>query len=389
MPKVETVDKMRWAIWAGSYNYWQEVHPRHLVNNEAPQMGGSEASALTIASTLAEFGHHVLFACKTPYIERVGNLTLCPPDVFETTVFTESYDALVSWDAESLFRYNFEHIPVKVVCYQLNHSEHPIYGHVVDLFFHPSQWHANRFNEVFKVPAEKQLPLMTNATRSSWFQEAYSPGDTGLGRGRDGKRVVWASSPDRGLHHLLRVWPRVVEAEPNAKLDIYYDMDRWLETIEVADSTGRHLITTDRAHAVRNLLRMLVHDDAMHVQYHGGVGKQEVIKAFLESHVLAYPCDPVAPTEGFSMTCLEAWAAGCQLVISDADALPELWGGLEGVTVLPLPIDDELLARTIINDLSRPVIHGPRELPQALTYDNLAHLWEVEVDKCLQSNSTR
>lgn len=387
MPQVEAVPKKRWAIWAGAYSYWTEVHPRHLANKNAPQMGGSESAALTTAVELARMGHHVLFACKTPRVERyggdgAGELILCPPGLFPSTVFAENYDVLVAWDGESLFRYNYEHVPVRVLCYQLNHSEHPVYSHVIDLFFHPSGWHADRFNKEFGIPEDKQLTHMTNATKREWYERDPLPP-------RESKRVVWASSPDRGLHHLLEAWPLVIAEEPAASLDIYYDMDKWLDIIEQADGMGRQLITTDRAHVVRTRLNALRHDDNMHVTYHGGVSKQAVIDAFLGSQVLAYPCDPAAPTEGFSLTCLEAWAAGCQLVISDADALPELWGGLEGVTVLPLPIDVELLARGIVSSMRRPIQLGGREIPDRLTYNNLVARWEVEVDRCLRTKARR
>ena len=51
---------------------------------------------------------------------------------------------------------------------------------------------------------------------------------------------------------------------------------------------------------------------------------------------LIHPCDPLRPSEFFCMAVLEALAAGTPCVISDADALPELWG--EVAIVLPRPI---------------------------------------------------
>lgn len=70
-------------------------------------------------------------------------------------------------------------------------------------------------------------------------------------------------------------------------------------------------------------------------------GKREVVRDALVSYqrtakVLIHPCDPVRPSEAFCMSVLEALAAGTPCVISDADALPELWG--EVATVLPRPI---------------------------------------------------
>jgi len=39
---------------------------------------------------------------------------------------------------------------------------------------------------------------------------------------RDNKRVIYTSSYDRGLEHLLAIWPDVKKAVPEATLDIYY-----------------------------------------------------------------------------------------------------------------------------------------------------------------------
>jgi len=45
------------------------------------------------------------------------------------------------------------------------------------------------------------------------------------------------------------------------------------------------------------------------------------------TEVLAYPCDPVKFTEGFSVTILDACAAGCMPIVAGIDAFPELWTG--------------------------------------------------------------
>lgn len=72
----------------------------------------------------------------------------------------------------------------------------------------------------------------------------------------------------------------------------------------------------------------------------GSVGKElsraELISLQEEARVQIHPCDPRRPSEFFCMSVLEAMAAGTPCVISDADALPELWG--DAAIVLPRPI---------------------------------------------------
>jgi len=356
---------MRIAIWAGNYSYWPSVRPDNLSKADAPQMGGSEAAALFIAAELANQGHHVLMGAKVGYPIRDG-LSVCPVDMFPAGIQAETYDVLASWDDPYLFRFALPHIPIKVICYQLNASVVGVLSHVIDAYFHPSQWHANRFSSLFDVPKGKQYVGLTNGTAVVTV-DAPARGD----------HVVWASSPDRGLHHLLRMWPRIREQVPSAELHIYYDMDRWLARVTDLMQLGHTLITTAHAIEVKKYLTPLLQEGGG-VTYHGGVSRARVNIAMLQAKVLAYPCDPVAPTEGFSMTTLEGWAAGCQVVVSDADALQELWGHRDGVTCLPLPIADDLWVDQVVKALQADTKPGQREVPRELTWPYIAQKW-VEV----------
>ena len=51
------------------------------------------------------------------------------------------------------------------------------------------------------------------------------------------------------------------------------------------------------------------------------------VKRVASAGVLAYPCDPIRYTEGFGVSALDAAAAGCHVMITDADALPSVHGG--------------------------------------------------------------
>lgn len=64
--------------------------------------------------------------------------------------------------------------------------------------------------------------------------------------------------------------------------------------------------------------------------------RDELIRLQLSARALIYPLDPVRPSDFFSMSVLEAHAAGTPVVVSDADSMPELWG--ESAIVLPRPI---------------------------------------------------
>jgi glycosyltransferase involved in cell wall biosynthesis len=86
------------------------------------------------------------------------------------------------------------------------------------------------------------------------------------------------------------------------------------------------------------------------VTYVDGVGQWQLARMQLESGAMVYPCDPVAPTEGFSISILEAHAAGIPVVTTDADALPELWG--ESTLMLRRPFSDAELTDAIVSVLT-------------------------------------
>ena len=99
--------------------------------------------------------------------------------------------------------------------------------------------------------------------------------------------------------------------------------------------------------------------------------------AYLTSAVLAYTCDPYAPTETYCMTAAETWGAGMHVLLTPVDCLPELWGEMSGVTCLPL--EDDLWVEAIAQRLADLPAPGPRQIPYEKTYAALAERWESEL----------
>ena len=142
---------------------------------------------------------------------------------------------------------------------------------------------------------------------------------------RRNRKMVWASSPDRGLHWLLELFPRLRKVVPDVTLDVLY-----LYQAAAASGTG------EVANRYRYMNAALEKLQGKGVRFHGSVSRRRVADAFCSSRVLAYPCHPDGPfTEGFSCTILEAAVAGCLPVIVGADALQEIYG--EHVPCVPDP----------------------------------------------------
>lgn len=365
------------VIMTSSYSFWGELDPKALwapATNK--QIGGGETAMLHSARGWAEQGHEVLLCCNTKPGKAFG-IDFVPDRLYVDLVTNVDADVLVAWDAPHAFRYA-DRANVHILAYQLNHTDVAtgIFNHMIDQYWHPSKWHIDRFLHEYRfIPSYKCHPYMTNGVDLERYLKlaehtTYAP-----------HRVVYTSSPDRGLHHLLRFWPRVMDAVPDAELHVYYDIQKWLDMDTQLRTVGLPNITRDRV----DLIAPAFQDPAPGVTFHGGVGQYELAKAQVESALLCYPCDPVAPTEGFSMTILEGLTAGCQVVTTNADAFEELWSGTEGVTMLPLPIQDDVWVDTIVKLLLDDKQRRIREV--------LEHQWAgvvtrqiQEVTRCLRTH---
>lgn len=125
---------------------------------------------------------------------------------------------------------------------------------------------------------------------------------------RESKSVMWATSPDRGLlDFLLYVWPRVIDAVPDAKLHVFYG----LEPLEKARKA-------DLAHNIRLAMKVLEGS----VTYHGGVPDAELYSWYQRCGVFAYRAVGFEETQ--SLAVCKALALGCWPVVNNVGCLAEV-----------------------------------------------------------------
>lgn len=136
---------------------------------------------------------------------------------------------------------------------------------------------------------------------------------------RDLHKVIYASSPDRGLHRVLAVWPFVRKAIPDATLDIYYDWSQYKK------------LQPEAYEETKKLVEALKEDG---VTYHGGVSQPELNEAMRRSSVWAYPNS--GDIETYCITAVKMQACGVIPVCWAAGALPEV---VHDGFVHPLPVE--------------------------------------------------
>jgi glycosyltransferase involved in cell wall biosynthesis len=120
-------------------------------------------------------------------------------------------------------------------------------------------------------------------------------------------RMIYASSLDRGLLHLLRMWPKVLSAYPEAELHVCYRSDLLLQ----------HAPASWRRAAIE-MIRLM--DNLPRVTYHGGLPHDRMLRIMAGCGVLAYPStfDEVS-----CIVAMEAQALGVWPVTTSRAALKE------------------------------------------------------------------
>lgn len=373
---------MKFYVVSG-YGYWGGFKPTDLRDpKSANQVGGGETAMVNMSRELAALGHDVTVFYNVARPGDFEGVHYLPFQMFEAMACWTEFDVLVSWDYAQAFKYA-DRARCHIMAFQLNDAQVGVFDHVIDRYFCPSDWHAKRFQGLYPeiTPAKVRSKLTNGLDAIRYVQDVP----------RDPLRVVHSSSPDRGLHHLLRIWPTVAEQVPGANLHVFYDMNKWLDLADSLAAQGLIVNTYDRAMAVKEQMQRIkagVNGLSNSVTFHGSVGQWQLAREQLQSGVMCYPCDPVQPTEGFSMSCLEGIAAGCKLITSNADALPELWTDAPDTVILPLPVDDGVWTDAIIRALTTEPGAGTAKVPQDYMWRAIAAQWEKEISECLTQKQT-
>ena len=304
---------MRIVIWTGPA--WETWGPESIETG----IGGSELAAMHVATGLAGRGHEV---------EIVGRVTPC---TWKGVKFSHHEDYVRVMDEGGKF------IPMtpegmrKIVCDVFISSRtlpilrclkpdcrlsvlwmHDI--HVgsdphsfmveYDFVLNLSQWARETAMRYYPgVPGEKFI-LTRNGIDTSLFAGAVE---------KKGCKVVYSSSPDRGLDKLLDWWPAIRKMRPDAELHVYYGFDTW----ERMADYHKNKIAKLQIGIFRTRLDSMKDQG---VVAHGRVGQEELARAWMGASLWLYP---TSFSETSCITAMEAQAAMAWPITSSLAALRE------------------------------------------------------------------
>lgn len=154
------------------------------------------------------------------------------------------------------------------------------------------QEHADYLKQRYPFAAEKVC------VSSNGIKREYIDAIAGNPPKRNSRRLIYASSPDRGMEFLLDIFPRAKELVPDLELHIFYGFDNIDKLIARVGENHPIVINTKRLKAMM---------DQPGVINHGRMGQPDLLREWFQSGIW---CHPSNFTETSCITCMDAQACG-------------------------------------------------------------------------------
>lgn len=293
LPSVDIVCPLDWEPWS----------PARL---QREGLGGSETAAVIMARELALEGHAV----------RVFNQLDSPARGYAGVQYlpwrdypkAKPADVIVSWRAPETMdlgeigrqRYLWMHD------WNVGDRLTPVLAERFTAIWALSKAHQAHLLERYPFLSEDQVWVTQNGIDLSRFN------DPGLQvRERDPYKLVYSSSPDRGLDILLTIFPKIKVEFPQASLDVYYGWSGY----------DRMAASYPQMQAFKAKVLELLEQPG--VTHHGAVSQRDLARAFLGAGLWVYP---TYFTETSCITAMEVQAAGVIPVTRPLAALQETVG---------------------------------------------------------------
>lgn len=300
-------------------------------------IGGSEEAIIRLKPKLEKLGWRVVVYCSPPETSETWR------DIRDFNP-QDRFDVVVAWRNLKFFE-----SPIKArKKYLWLHDipDQPIKTDNLDKVIVLSQFHADSLDTDKIFISGNGVPLTRN-----------------VGFPRDPHRLIYTSSPNRGLGILYEIWPEVKRAVPDATLSVYYG---W----EIFDRVHSDPLAQEWK---RRMIRRGQELDG--VTDYGKVSQDEITIQLYQSGIFAYPC---TYPEVYCISLFKAIVCGCIPVTSNYGCLAEY--PIDGVPFDSFGPDEiEAYKNRLI-----AVLKGKYPTPNAYAWaishnwDNTAAKWDLE-----------
>lgn len=353
---------MKIAFWGPrTSEIWGPFSPDVLRADR--QIGGAETSLVHISRGLAAQGHNVTVFHQ---VAEPGGYDGVRWRLSAEYNPRDCYDALILWDDSEPCRAQPCAHAVIMSC-RCNTQPHLQPDYQIDWAVMLSEWHRKTLCQQHPNLTLEKSSVIGNGVDLKRYREDIEAVP---------RRIIYCASPDRGLHHLLRVWPRVRERIPDAELHLYYSFG------------GFERVKWQMNEYAATWWYVKTHIEQPGVYNHGAVGKRVLAREQMKASLMVYPSDLFVDGETFANSVLECMAAGVPCLISDATCLPEVHG--EAAAILPRPIDDDQWVDSIVKLLTdeeqrRGYIKKGLKLARKRTWHRAAKAWGKLIEERVEA----
>lgn len=256
-------------------------------------IGGSEEAIIYLSRELTKVGYEVTVYNSCGDME--GDYDGVHYKNFSRLNPKDNFNIMIGWRNNIFSMYDFKthyrYVWLHDVVQKGSVDDHSKYDGVIVL------------SEFHKSLLPKCIPESKIIVSSNGIELGDLPNIT-----REPFRMIYTSSYDRGIEHLLRRWSEVKTAVPQAELHIFYGWNNYEKLAKEGVVDNNFMIE----------MKELMKQDG--VYEHGRVGHEELHKEFLKSRIWVYPSHF---NEISCISAMKAQALGCIPVCTDKAALAE------------------------------------------------------------------
>lgn len=315
-------------------------------------MGGSEEAVVYLSREMAKLGYRVTVfnECDAPYMDGESTDQAVRYEPWRKFDPRDEFDNLIVWRAPDYAKHL---VKDGVKANRILVDVHDVLSedYVTDIPGVTYMVKSNAHRKLFKHLPDDKFVIVGNGIKVSQFDNTIK---------KDPHTIGFFSAYYRGLDTLLeKIWPKVLEAIPDAKCHVAYGWNSWVSL------EGENAFY----HKVNDLFDKYK-DSVIH---HNRLSHVDLAKLMGETQVWAYP------TQFFEIHCitaLKAQQAGCYPVTTDVGALKEtVQSGvkLETMTIAT----DEYQQKKFVNAIVDALENGKTGTPVPnVDWSDVAKVWD-------------
>lgn len=197
-----------------------------------------------------------------------------------------------------------------------------------------------------------KIVISSNGVRSDLIEEIAKKGIV-----RDPKSLIWASSPDRGMDTMIKIFKRAYEWDNELRLHIYYGFNN----LDKGRQTSRVLA-----------LKKCLEENRNHpgIQWHGRVDQMTLYEAWFKSGIWCYP---TLFSETSCISCIDAQSCGAIPITNPLWALKE---NVRHGIFIQGDVDDDALIQARYVDAIVSLANNP-ELQESIRERMMPHIRSI------------